>query len=276
MDCKTILVRLELGQSNKNLLAITADLAHRLKAGVIGIAACQPVQLVYDETYIAGELLAEDRKQIEKQIKEAESEFRAELKDKVPNLGWRSTVTFASLADYVAHQARAADLIITGPDIGGSVFDHTRQVGIADLVMRAGCPVLIVPKGRGELNLQQVIIGWKGTRESRRAVADALPLLKLAYHVTVVEIASEADMADAQDHVADVAKWLASHGINAKAEAIAAIGPDSERLCDIARERAAGLIVAGAYGHSRLQEWVLGGVTGDFLMNPDRCVLVSH
>jgi nucleotide-binding universal stress UspA family protein len=276
MDCKTILVRLELGQSNKNLLAITADLAQRLKAGVIGIAACQPLQLVYDETYIAGELMGEDRKQIEKQIKEAESEFRAELKDKVPNLGWRSTVTFASLADYVAHQARAADLIITGPDIGGSVFDHTRQVEIADLVMRAGCPVLIVPKGRGELNLQQVIIGWKGTRESRRAVADALPLLKLAYHVTVVEIASEADMADAKDHVADVAKWLASHGINAKAEAIAAIGPDSERLCDIARERAAGLIVAGAYGHSRLQEWVLGGVTGDFLMNPDRCVLVSH
>ena len=83
-------------------------------------------------------------------------------------------------------------------------------------------------------------------------------------------------MADAKDDVADVAKWLASHGINAKAEAIAAIGPDSERLCDIARERAAGLIVAGAYGHSRLQEWVLGGVTGDFLINPDRCVLVSH
>ena len=276
MDCKTIMVRLELGQSNKNLLAITADLSQRLKAGVIGIAACQPIQLVYDETYIAGELLGEDRKQIEKQIKEAESEFRAELKDKVPNLGWRSTVTFASLADYVAHQARAADLIITGPDIGGSVFDHTRQVEIADLVMRAGCPVLIVPKGRGELNLQQVIIGWKGTRESRRAVADALPLLKLAYHVTVVEIARDADMPDAKDHVADVAKWLGSHGINAKAEAIAAIGPDSERLCDIARERSAGLIVAGAYGHSRLQEWVLGGVTGDFLMNPDRCVLVSH
>ena len=59
-------------------------------------------------------------------------------------------MTFASLADYVAHQARAADLIITGPDIGGSVFDHTRQVGIAVLVMTAGCPVLIVPKGRGE------------------------------------------------------------------------------------------------------------------------------
>jgi nucleotide-binding universal stress UspA family protein len=276
MDCKTILVRLELGQSNKNLLAITADLAQRLKAGVIGIAACQPIQLVYDETYIAGELLGEDRKQIEKQIKDAESEFRGELKDKVPNLGWRSTVTFASLADYVAHQARAADLIITGPDIGGSVFDHARQVGIADLVMKAGCPVLIVPKERGELNLQQVIIGWKGTRESRRAVADALPLLKLAYHVTVMEIAGEADMADAKDHVADVAKWLGSHGINANAEAIAAIGPDSERLCDIARERSAGLIIAGAYGHSRLQEWVLGGVTGDFLMNPDRCVLVSH
>ena len=63
MDCKTIMVRLELGQSNKNLLAITADLAQRLKAGVIGIAACQPIQIVYDATYVAGEILAEVRKQ---------------------------------------------------------------------------------------------------------------------------------------------------------------------------------------------------------------------
>src|SRR5476649_2811636 len=108
MDCKTIMVRLELGQSNKGLLAIAGDLAQRLKAGVIGIAACQPIQIVYDATYVAGEILAEDRKQIEKQMKEAESEFRAELKDKVPDLGWRSTVTFGSLANYVANQARAA------------------------------------------------------------------------------------------------------------------------------------------------------------------------
>jgi nucleotide-binding universal stress UspA family protein len=276
MDYKTLMVRLELGRSNKNLLAVTGDLAQRLKAGVIGIAACQPIQLVYDETYIAGEILGEDRKQIEKQMKEAESEFRTELKDKVPDLGWRSTVTFESLADYVAHQARAADLIITDPDTGGSVFDHTRQVGIADLVMEAGRPVLIVPKGHGELTLDHVIIGWKGTRECRRAIVDALPLLKLAYRVTVIEIARDEDMSRAKNHVADVAKWLVSHGINAKAEAIVALGTDAERFSQIVRERSAGLVVAGAYGHSRLREWVLGGVTGDFLINPDRCVLVSH
>jgi nucleotide-binding universal stress UspA family protein len=276
MDCKTIMARLELGHSNKKLLAIAADLAHRLKARVIGIAACQPIQLVYDETYIAGEVLVEDRKQIEKQMKEAESEFHAELKDKVADLGWRSTVTFESLADYMAHQARAADLIITGPDIGGSVFDHTRQVGIADLVMEAGRPVLIVPKGHGELTLDHVIIGWKGTRECRRAIVDALPLLKLAYRVTVIEITRDEDMSCAKDHVADVANWLESHGINAKAEAIVSLGSDAERFSEIVRERSAGLVVAGAYGHSRLREWVLGGVTGDFLINPDRCVLVSH
>lgn len=276
MGYRTLMVHLELGRSNEGLLAITRDLALRLKAAVIGIAGCQPIQLMYNETYVAGEIYAEDRKLIEKQIQDAEQEFRAAMAGKVAELEWRSMVTFSSLAEYIAHQARAADLLITGPDIGGSVFDHTRRVGIADLVMEAGRPVLIVPKGRNELHLQNVIIGWKGTRESRRAIADALPLLKLAHHVTVVQIAPDEEISGAKTHVADVAKWLASHGIKANAEALAAMGPDSDRLSDIARERSMGLIVAGAYGHSRLREWVLGGVTGDFLMNPDRPVLVSH
>ena len=276
MGYKTLMVHLELGRPNAGLLAITSDLAQRLKAAVIGIAGCQPIQLMYNETYVAGDILAEDRKLIEKQIQDAEREFREALAGKVPALDWRSTVTYGPLAEYVARQARAADLLITGPDIGGSVFDHSRRVGIADLVMEAGRPVLIVPKGRDELHLQNVIVGWKGTRESRRAIADALPLLKLAHHVTVLQIAPDAEMSSAKDHVADVVKWLASHGINAKAEAIAAMGPDSDRLSDIVRERSTGLLVAGAYGHSRLREWVLGGVTGDFLMNPDRPVLISH
>ena len=276
MVYKTLMVHLELGQSNKGLISLTANLAQRLEANVIGIAACQPVQIIYDETYVAGEILAENRKQIEKQMKETEMNLRALLDGKTASPGWRSTVTFGPLADYIAGQARAADLIITGPDIGGSIFDRTREVGIADLVMEVGRPVLLVPKGRDDLELSRVIVAWKNTRECRRAVSDALPLLKLAYDVTVVEIAPDAEMSHAKHHVADVAKWLGHHGIKAKAEAVVSTGPDSECLYELARGRQADLIVAGAYGHSRLREWVLGGVTGDFLMNPDRCVLLSH
>jgi len=170
----------------------------------------------------------------------------------------------------------AADFIITGPDIGGNFLDSTRRVGIADLVMQAGRPVLIVPYNREEINLNHVVVGWKGTRESRRAIADALPLMKLAGKVTVMAITPDSELSRIKDHFSDVINWLERHGIRAKAEAVATEGEDSRRVSELAREKGADLIVAGAYGHSRVREWVLGGVTKDVWLDSDRCVLVSH
>jgi nucleotide-binding universal stress UspA family protein len=276
MDYKTLAVHLELGQANDGLLDLTADLAQKLKAYVIGIASCQPIRLDFADGYLSAEILAEDRKEIERQIKEAEAAFHAKIDGKAAGTEWRSTVTIGSLAGYVAQQSRAADLIITGPDIGGSVLDQTRRVNIADLVMEAGRPCLIVPKGHNHLALDRVLIAWKATRECRRAVADALPLLKLAYEVSVIEMTTDEEISRAKHHVADVAAWLGRHGIKAKSEAAVTTDAESDQLREIAGERQVGLVVAGAYGHSRIREWTLGGVTRDFLMNPDRCVLVSH
>jgi nucleotide-binding universal stress UspA family protein len=276
MEYKTLMVHLELGRSNEKLLTLTGELAQRLKAHVIGIASCQPVQLAYNETYIAGDILEEDRKAIEKQMKEAERQLHSTLDGKATGLEWRSTVTFGPLADYMVQQTRAADLVITGPDIGRSVFDHTRQVGIARLILEAGRPVLIVPNGRSELNLNRVIVGWKNTRECRRAISDALPLLELANHVSIIEIVPDEEISRAKHHLGDIAIWLARHGVMANTEAVASTGQDADCLSELAHERQADLLVAGAYGHSRLREWVLGGVTRDFLINPDRCVLLSH
>lgn len=276
MEFKTLMVHLELGQSNDRLLGITADLAQRLKANVIGVAGCQPVRIDFEDPYITAEVLEEDRREIDKELKAAEQALRSSMTEKSINVEWRSTITFGSLADYIATEARSADLIITGPDIGVSLFDSTRRVGIADLVMEAGRPVLVVPKEMSQLPLNHALIGWKGTRECRRAVADALPMLKLAYRVTVLEIASNQEISRSSHHLQDVVNWLNRHGIDATSSAIVAMGPDSERLQEKAREMQADLVVAGAYGHSRLREWVFGGVTGDYLLKPDRCALLSH
>ncbi len=276
MDYKTLMVHLELGQPNDKLLTLTARLAERHQAHVIGIATCQPIQLAYNETYVDGGIITEDRKLIEKQMKQAELELHAALDGKAKGVEWRSAVTFGPLADFIAEQARAADLVITGPDIKASVFDHSRQTGIADLVMQEGRPVLIVPKDRADLPLDRVIVAWKGTRECRRAVMDALPMLKMARNVTVVEIAPDEEMSRSKRHVADVADWLGRHGVKAEPEAVVSSGIDSDCLSDLGHQRAADLIVAGFYGQSRLREWVLGGVTSDFLRIPNRCVLVSH
>lgn len=273
---KVVMVHVQLGTSNARLLKIAGDLVERFQADVIGIAACRPIQIPFDDVSLTGEVIAEDREEIEKELKAAEAEFRAAFKDRSSNVAWRCTVTFGSLADYIAQQTGFADLLITGPDIGGGVFDTTRRIGVADLALQAGRPMLVVPHDCEELKLQHVLVGWKGTRESRRAIADALPVLKKAAKVTVVQIVPDAEMSRAKQLLAEVQIWLGRHGIPATVEAIAAAGEDSTRLGQVACEKGADLIVAGAYGHSRLREWVLGGVTCDFLLRPDHCVLVSH
>ena len=276
MYLKTLMAHVELGQSNSGLLAITADLARQFGAHVIGLASCQPMRLDWQDAYITAGLIAEDRKEIEVQMAAAEQELRAALDGKSAGLEWRSTVTLGSLADYIAHQARAADLVITGPQMPGSIQDRSRRTAIADLVMEAGRPVLIVPNGAKRLGLDRVLVAWKNSRECRRAISDALPLLKLAREVVVSEVAPDEDMSRAKHHLADVVDWLARHGISAIGKAIVSTGTDSERLREIAAKDQVDLIVAGAYGHSRVREWALGGVTGDYLLDPDRCVFVSH
>jgi nucleotide-binding universal stress UspA family protein len=272
----TLMVHLELGRLHAGLLQIAGDLAQQLHAGVIGIAACQPLQIVYGDGYVSGDLINQDREEIEKEIKEAEAGFRSALQTRVKTLEWRSTGTAALLSDYLARETRSADLLITGVASGASV-DAARRVNTGDLVMQVGRPVLIVPAAADKLKLERVVIGWKDTRQTQRAVFDALPLLKKAVHVAIVEIATEEELPAARTHLDDVVNWLKRHGVAAEPFASPSTGDDAAGLNAIAQEQGADVLVAGAYGHSRLREWALGGVTSDLLLRPeDRCSLVSH
>jgi nucleotide-binding universal stress UspA family protein len=136
--------------------------------------------------------------------------------------------------------------------------------------------VLVVATESSPLELKRVIVAWKDTREARRAAADALPILKIATSVSLVEIAPEAELIAASARLADVAAWLARHDVTAECLPIASDGDDADRLNVLAKEWGADLIVAGAYGHSRVREWALGGVTRSLLGTSLRSVFVSH
>ena len=275
MTYATVMVNLQLGRSNANLVQVAGDLAERFGAGVIGIAACQPMQIVYGDAYVPPNLIEEDRKQIDMELTAAEAEFRTGLQGRVSRLEWRSTVTVYSLSRYLARQARSADLLVTGVDRDVSLFDMTRHTDLGDLVMQAGRPVLVVPTA-AKVKFDRVLVGWKDTRESRLAVLNALPFLAKAAQVTVAEIADEEVLAEARTDVADIVGWLKNHGIKAEPLAVASKGDDAAQLSAIAQDQNADLVVAGAYGHSRLREWVLGGVTRDLLLHTGRCSLLSH
>jgi nucleotide-binding universal stress UspA family protein len=272
----TLLAHLNLDEKNEGVLAVTASLARRLSAGVIGVAARQPVEMMYGSARMTGELIDLDRKQIKHALAEAEADLRGALAGQTVGLEWRGAATTQSLADHVAREARSADLVLTSPDVGVGFANSAVRMSVGDLVMRAGRPVLIVPDAARGLDLDHVLLAWKDTRESRRAVADALPLLALAGEVTVVEIAEKDDLGPARKRVEDVADWLGRHGIAAVAQAVEARRHSADRLQNVARRMQAGLVVAGAYGRVRLLEWAFGGVTCDLLMHPARCTLLSH
>jgi nucleotide-binding universal stress UspA family protein len=283
MTYATLMVHLELGHANTNLLRVTGELAQRFKASVMGIAARQPLEILYGDAYMAGNFYEQDEAELTRELQAAEAEFRAALHHCAHTIEWRSARTYTYLADYFASEARAADLVITGVATG-DVLDSSRTLNTGDLVMQAGRPVLTVPQLPAAvannadiaLKLNHVLVAWKDTREARRAASDALPLLQQATDVSVVEIANEADLDAAQQRVADVAHWLKRHHINAKGAAQLSVGNDATALRGLCEEKGADVIVAGAYGHSRLREWVLGGVTRDLLLSPNRCSFVSH
>lgn len=282
MTYSTLMVHLDLGVSNAALLQVSADLAQRHRARVIGIAAFQPMQLSYGDGgyyggvgYLSPELAEQDRSRVQTQIDAAEAQFRAAL-GQVADLQWRSSFSFRPLADYLAEQASAADLLITSAHPSGALTDSSRRANISDVLMHIGRPVLIVAPDAGMPNLHRVVVGWKDSRETRRAISDALPLLKTAEKVTVVEITSDDGLAAASQRLEDVVAWLRGHAVATEPLAVPAEGDTATQLDAIAQHKGAGLLVAGAYGHSRFREWMLGGVTRNLLHAPGRCVLLSH
>jgi nucleotide-binding universal stress UspA family protein len=115
------------------------------------------------------------------------------------------------------------------------------------------------------LRAERVVIGWKDTREARRALQDSLPLLHEAKSVLVSEVCDGGTETATRKHLDDVVRYLARHRIAASAITTLAKGSIANELIGISQAENADLIVAGAYGHARLGEWVFGGVTRDLL-----------
>jgi nucleotide-binding universal stress UspA family protein len=280
MTFKTLLVELAVGESNRNVLQVAADLARRFHAQVIGIAGAQPMQLAYGDGYYSGEAVQDDRDELRRELSAAEAEFRAAFSDtafagSAVSPGWHSATTYETVADFVSRHAREADLIVTA----GGVRTHppaTRCSDTGALLMQAGRPVLLLPRGFTHFSLERALIAWKDTRETRRAIADALPLLRHAKQVVLAQFVSSHDIEEARIEIESVSRWLSAHDINAQCITSPSVGEDPTSLNALIEEKRADLVVAGAYGHSRLREWVLGGVTRDLLLHESHCSLLSH
>ena len=273
---KNIMVNLDAFRDCTRQLDIAAHLADAFHAHVIGVSACQALQSVYQAGALYGDVIDLDIADVKQRMQATEEQFRSTFARRSLSIEWRSPVSMDSPFRFVLRQACRADLLITGSIGGDSFLDKNRSAHATDLIMHGGRPVLFVPEHAPSLQAKTILIAWKDTREARRAVTDALPFLQAATRVVVAAIVENGRHDTVAESVSDVAAWLITHNVTAKPVVEPVHEGVSQQIAAIARNECADLIVAGAYGHSRFQEWVLGGVTRHLLRDAESCGLMSH
>jgi nucleotide-binding universal stress UspA family protein len=209
-------------------------------------------------------------------LAELEMQFREAIRNRGGGVEWRSAVDFP--ARFIAEQARCADIIVCGGH-SPAFSDVYSLASPKDLVMQVGRPLLVVPDRVACLDLRSVMVAWKDTPEARRAVVDALPMLREAKEVSVIQLLeADEDRTAVLTRVNDVVAWLSRHSVSASGR-VSEAGRNSSAAAQLdtaATEVGASLIVAGAYGHSRFRELILGGVTQYLVTQSARCVLLAR
>jgi hypothetical protein len=246
MTYATVMAGLTLGQSNEAPLEIAAQLAERFGARVIGVAAAEfSPPLYFTDGEAAQRLIDQGLAAVKNRLAALEGEFRAAMQNRAIEVEWRCAEDFPTR--YIVRQARACDIIVAGEAARGGLGDPFVQVDPSDLVMQAGRPLLVVPDGCDWLDLRSMLVAWKDTVEARRAVSDALPLLRKSTEVTVAEIVEDgANRAAAVSRVDDVVAWLSRHGVRASTQVPEHCGDAASQLERIASNVGAGVVIAGA------------------------------
>lgn len=273
MSYATMMVHVDVSAPADARLKIAAEQARRFGAQLIGIAAAEPILRVYVGAPVPAALRIADEEEAEELLAEAQARFRAAVKDSGCPLEWRQSIDDPTT--FVARESRATDLLIIGAPRRSESIDEP-AFGADEMTLRAGRPLLVVPPEIERFEGKCILIAWKDTPEARHAVADALPLLAKAEEVIVAAIDEWQDPAWVRESANDVVIWLGRHGVDSHAAVLSAYGPPASQLDTYAWENGADLIVAGAYGHTRLREWALGGVTRDLLHTTSRCSFLSH
>jgi nucleotide-binding universal stress UspA family protein len=204
----------------------------------------------------------------------AEAAFRSEMGQL--KLAGEWLFREADLTESVTTLARLHDLVVLGqPEPSEPVIALRPE----EVVLAAGRPVLVIPYAGDFSEIgRHVIVAWSGTRESARALHDAMFLIERAETVTILEVDRPGSDGGAADlSAADVVAALKRRGITAKAEATVSDGtPVADIILSLAADLSADLVVMGAWGHSRLREFVLGGVSRGILKEMTVPVLMSH
>jgi nucleotide-binding universal stress UspA family protein len=258
MSYKDILVYLDATKDTTNRLRLAVELAKTHDARLIGVDASDESAL----TGAVGDRALDVRPAFEAAVKDAGLAGHYIGADAEPAL--RSDFD------------RCVDLIVASR-LEGDARKLVREEASDRVLIEAGGPILVLPQDwiYGPLG-KNVVIAWNASREAARAIHDAMPLLEKANKVTIFSFSQRAHAFKASaERLAD---HLARHGVTARKSDWTDTGDVSalEALFASLDTQDADLIVAGAFSHSRLFEYLFGGVSHDLLRQPTAPVFMSH
>jgi nucleotide-binding universal stress UspA family protein len=274
---KDIVVNLGVGEKASPAGDYAVSVAAAFDAHLAGIAFLyDPIVPVSGAGYIPAEVIETQERDNEAATKAALERFAAaSARAGVTAEPLTLSASFAGVGEQFGRIARRFDLSIVGqaePETSG-----VEEIIAESALFESGRPVIIVPYiQKGPLKLDRVMVCWDGSRAATRAIADAMPLLHRSGRVEVVIVANERGKND-EIEGADMGAHLARHGLNVEVNRTALGDIDvADVILSHAADAGSDFIVMGGYGHSRLREFVLGGVTRSIMRTMTAPVLMSH
>lgn len=268
-----MLVHLDAGNESATRLDLAARLARQHGARLIGLWTAD---LPTPGAGFGGRGGPELSAALRDAMAAGEAAFTARLGADGIDGEWRSAV--GNVEETVALHGRYVDLLIVGQRNPDTALPGSPHVA-AHAVLATGRPVLVVPyAGKFDTLGEYVTVAWNGTPYAARAVADAMPILMKAQKVTVLTVNSDVELVGGGIVPAsDLALHLTRHGVKAEAaQTVTTEVSTADLLLNRSFDSGNDLLVAGAYGHSRMRELILGGTTRALLDHMTLPVLMSH
>jgi len=273
-----IIVNLSVTKNDSVVANYAASVAAAMQAHLTGVAfVYDPIVPISDGGYIPAEVIEVQRADNEAAAESAIKSFTATT-DRAGISAEPLTLnaSLAGAADEFARIARRFDLAIVGQGHQPEAVSM-EQITAETTLFGSGRPMIMVPYiQKAPFKIDNVMICWDGSRAAARAVADAIPILGKSGHVEIVSVTNEPGKQD-ENEGADIGRHLARHGLKVDVHRISGGDIDvADALLSYAADSSADFIVMGGYGHSRLREFVLGGVTRLIFESMTVPVLLSH
>jgi nucleotide-binding universal stress UspA family protein len=274
---KDIVVNLGIGERTNQAGDYAVSVAAAFDAHLAGIAFLyDPIVPISGAGYIPADVIESQERDNAAAAKAALDRFAAASKRAgVSAEPLTMSASLAGVPELFSRIARRFDLSIVGQ--AEPETSAVEEVIAEAALFESGRPVIVVPYIQKEpLKLDQVMVCWDGSRAAARAIGDAVPLLKQSKRVEIVIVANERGK---QDEIAgaDIGAHLARHGLNVEVRRTVLGDIDvADVLLSHAADSGSDFIVMGGYGHSRLREFVLGGVTRSIFRSMTAPVLMSH